>query len=92
MIINRELLRKHIADEYDVNRIMNKAMTYQGVNHYCKMSPNKQGGLISAVHFKSDEWIKSQENKIANMREIYRGLNQRLLDVMNRVVKDELND
>ena len=68
MIVNRNILRQHIKNEYIINRIMNRGMNNKDIKHFCKMGRDKRNWLISAVHFDINNWIEATEANVKTMR------------------------
>ena len=68
MIINRAVLRNNNLPENIVFKIMRKAMKFKQQICYDKMSLNKRGSLCATVHFKREDWIKSQLKFMKTLR------------------------
>ncbi len=66
MILSREILRANGIDDKTITRIMNKAYKF-GVT-FDKMARDKRDWIVTAVHFKKEDWINGQKDLIKRLR------------------------
>jgi len=78
MIINRQILNKHTTQKSRVNRILDKARTFNIA--YDKMSPKVNGALYPTVHFEKADWVEAQQAHIKVMRKNSVAINVKLLE------------
>ena len=84
MTLNRFKLRKQIDDELIIEKIMRRVTKFR--IGFDRMSRNKLNHIVSATHFKKDEWIEGQEKHIDFVRWDNVELNKSLLRIVRSIV------